>query len=149
MLVSKFYAWTAAAFDNSDQKILAHIKEYSDPAFHGDISGISTINPGYYDWMVTDLAGGLVHGGTDVDSAQVLAARLDNASDRYAFQAFLENNLGLRRAGLANMPQAGLELLADVFRNNNVPLLISIASSGGCNNELGCGNTATLAKTEK
>jgi len=149
MLVSKFYAWTAAAFDNSNQKILEHIKEYSDPAFHGNISGISTINPGYYDWMVADLAGGLVHGGTDVDSAQVLAARLDNASDRYAFQAFLENNLGLRRAGLANMPQSGLELLADVFRNNNVPLLISIAGSGGCTDGQACGNTATLAKTEK
>lgn len=139
MLVSDFYEWTAQAFDNSNQKILDHIKEYSDPGFHGDISGISAINPGYYDWMVTDLAGGLVHGGSDVDSAQVLAARLDNASDRYAFQAFLENNLGLRRAGLANMPQAGLELLADVFRNNNVPLLVPDITTKECAPEEACG----------
>jgi len=149
MLVSKFYAWTAAAFDNSDQKILAHIKEYSDPAFHGDISGISTINPGYYDWMVADLAGGVVHGGTDVASRQVLAARLNTPNERYAFQAFLENNMGLRRAGLTNMPQAGLELLADVFKHNNVPLLIAPIASKECAVEKGCGAPALVAKTDK
>lgn len=139
MLVSKFYRWVAAAFDNSDQKILAHIKEFSDPGFHGDISGISQINAGYYDWMVPDLAGGLTHGGLDVDPAEVLAARLNSFNQQYAFQEFLENNLGLRRAGLANMPQAGLELIADVFKHNNVPLLISPSASKECAEEEACG----------
>lgn len=149
MLVSKFYRWVAAAFDNSDQKILEHIKEFSDPGFHGDISGINQIYAGYYDWNVPDLAGGLLHGGLDVDPAKVLASRLNSFNQQYAFQAFLENNLGLRRAGLANMPQAGLELLADIFKNNNVPLLVSPPGSKECAEEGACGVTAALDKADK
>ncbi len=64
LVVSEFFEWLKAAFDNSDEAVLRYIKANATADFMGDLSRYDTIAYKYYDWQVADLVGGNLSGGT-------------------------------------------------------------------------------------
>ena len=72
--VSKMYDWALEAFGNSDHAIISHIIKYAD-AFHGDMTGLSSIKPKYYDWNIADLVGGTLHKGQHTQLGGILTAQ--------------------------------------------------------------------------
>lgn len=64
MNVSNFYEWMMPAFGTSPDHVLMFIKEYADPNFAGNVSGVSTLRFKQYNWAVADITGGNTHTGS-------------------------------------------------------------------------------------
>lgn len=55
LAVSRIYSWYAKDFGDSDEKVIAHIREHADPDLAAALTGVRRIGKYRYDWSLNDV----------------------------------------------------------------------------------------------
>lgn len=55
LAVSRIYSWYAKDFGDSDQQVIAHLREHADPDLAAALAGVKRIGKYRYDWSLNDV----------------------------------------------------------------------------------------------
>lgn len=116
--ISLIYDWFEDAFPGTGYSILSHIHRLADPGFLGDITGYTEVKAKYYDWVIADMLGGVLHTGMKSTSTLI-----DDSLFRY--------DPG-RTNTLRGLPPQALELLQEIVINNDIPRFVPIITTEEC-----------------
>ncbi len=116
--VSLIYDWFAEAFPGTGYSLMGHIYALADPAFLGDISHISRAEPGYYDWIIADMIGGVLHQGRESSSTLI-------NDQLFRISPGTTNTL-------RGLPPQALQLLEEVVLNNDLPQRVPLITTEEC-----------------
>lgn len=136
--ISIFYDWMAAAFDQSEDNIIRHIRQLADHGFLPGANNITSATPAYYDWTIADLIGGTYHSGQSLKGTANAGA--GNAVAGGPVVDFALRGIPPIPVSERYPPQA-INLIKGILKNNDIPERIPVITTEECAPGEACGAT--------